>query len=182
MAALSGTGVAKWPPRQAPNCDSSEPSPICKNPIAPDAVPAASGRTLMAPAAEFDITKALANITIIWVPNSQDGAWLRPAMPQIRLSRLPSELQRQAEPDQFFQRMARREAHAKQIADQIGETDGRKPRAIFGAGAAHMRDDDIGSAAGEGEDDLRGQHLAQHIADEGAAGQTDCRRRRESRY
>jgi len=26
------------------------------------------------PAAEFDITKALANITSIWVPNSQDGA------------------------------------------------------------------------------------------------------------
>ena len=40
---------------------------------APDAVPAASGRTLMAPAAEFDITKAFANITIIWVPNSHDG-------------------------------------------------------------------------------------------------------------
>ncbi len=74
MAMLSGTGVAKWPPSQAPNCESSAPIPICRNPIAPDAVPAASGRTLMAPAAEFDITKALANITSIWVPNSQDGA------------------------------------------------------------------------------------------------------------
>src|SRR5258708_6999868 len=74
MARLSATGVAKWPPRYAPNCENSEPIPICKNPIVPDAVPAASARTLMAP------------------------------------------------------------------------------------------------AAGEGEDDLRGQHLAQHIADEGAAG------------
>jgi len=30
----------------------------------------------LAPATEFDITKALANITSIWVPNSHDGAWL----------------------------------------------------------------------------------------------------------
>src|SRR5260221_5076565 len=73
MARLSATGVAKWPPRYAPNCENSEPIPICKNPIVPDAVPAASGRTLMAPAAEFDITKALPNITSIWVPNSHDG-------------------------------------------------------------------------------------------------------------
>ena len=44
----------------------------------------------MAPAAEFDITKALANITIIWVPNSHDGVWLSPVMPQTRFSRLPA--------------------------------------------------------------------------------------------
>src|SRR5712672_4661932 len=67
--------------------------------------------------------------------------------------------------------MARREAHAEQVADQIGEARRRKPRAVFGAGAADLRDHDIGSAAGEGEDDLRGQHLAQHVADEGAAGE-----------
>ena len=41
MAILSGTGVAKWPPRYAPNCESSAPVPICRNPIAPEAVPAA---------------------------------------------------------------------------------------------------------------------------------------------
>ena len=59
----------------------SEPMPICRKPIAPETVPAASGRMLMAPAAEFDITKALANITSIWVPNSQDGTRLSPATP-----------------------------------------------------------------------------------------------------
>ncbi len=32
----------------------------------------------MAPAAELAITKALATITIIWVPNSQSGAWFSP--------------------------------------------------------------------------------------------------------
>ena len=53
-------------------------------------MPAASGRTLMAPATEFDITKALASITIIWVPNSQSGIWLRPVTLQTRLSRLPN--------------------------------------------------------------------------------------------
>ena len=42
--------------------------------MAPEAVPAASGRTLMAPAAAFDITTALASITIIWVPNRKRGA------------------------------------------------------------------------------------------------------------
>ena len=171
MATFSGSGVVKWPPRQAPNCDTSEPMPICRNPIAPEAVPAASGRTLMAPAAEFDITKALANITIIWVPNSHDGAWLRPVKPQTQVQQAAGELQREPEPDQSFQRMARREAHAEQIADQVGEAGGGEPRAIFGAGAAHLRHHDIGSAAGEGEDDLRGQHLAQHVADEGAAGE-----------
>src|ERR1700755_237834 len=44
----------------------------------PGAVPAASGRTLIAPAAEFAITKALPAITIIWMPNSQSGAWFQP--------------------------------------------------------------------------------------------------------
>ncbi|MBA7474167.1 hypothetical protein ES707_09515 [subsurface metagenome] len=48
--------------------------PCCRNPIAPEAVPAASGRTLMAPAAAFDITMALATITIICAPNRNDGA------------------------------------------------------------------------------------------------------------
>ncbi len=43
----------------------------------------------MAPAAEFDITKALANITSICVPNSHDGAWLSPATPHTRFKRLP---------------------------------------------------------------------------------------------
>ena len=43
----------------------------------------------MAPAAEFAITKALATITIIWVPNRTDGAWLMPAKLHTRLSRLP---------------------------------------------------------------------------------------------
>ena len=86
-----------------------------------------------------------------------------------QIQQAAAELQRQPEPDQFLQRMARREAHAEEIADQIGKAGGRKPRAIFGAGAAHLRHHDVGPAAGEGEDDLRGQHLAQHIADEGAA-------------
>ena len=44
---------------------------LLQKPIAPEAVPAASGRMLMAPAAEFAITKALPTITIICVPNSQ---------------------------------------------------------------------------------------------------------------
>ncbi len=64
--------------------------PCCKNPIAPDAVPAASGRTLMAPAAALLITKALATITIIWVPNSHEGVWLVPVMLRPRLSSAPA--------------------------------------------------------------------------------------------
>ena len=63
--------------------------PCCRKPIAPAAVPAASGRTLMAPAAALLITKALATITIIWVPNSQSGAWLVPTMLKIRFSSAP---------------------------------------------------------------------------------------------
>ena len=90
MAMLSGSGVAKWPPSHAPACEHSAPNPICKNPIVPDAVPAACGRTLTAPAAEFDITKALPNITSIWVVNSHDGSWLRPLTPHSRLSALPA--------------------------------------------------------------------------------------------
>src|SRR5436853_503617 len=64
--------------------------PCCRKPIAPAAVPAASGRTLMAPAAALLITKALATITIIWVPNSQSGAWLVPTMLKVRFSRAPA--------------------------------------------------------------------------------------------
>src|SRR6516225_9885464 len=90
IAAVSGSVDAKWPPRKAPSWETSEPNPICRNPIAPEAVPAASGRTLIAPAAEFDITNALANITIICVPNNNSGAWLRPAKLKDRLSRLPA--------------------------------------------------------------------------------------------
>src|ERR1700712_5572560 len=86
MAMFVGTGVEKWPPRYAPNCENSEPRPICRNPIAPEAVPAACGRTLMAPADEFDITNALPTISSIWVPNSHDGNWLRSASPQARFS------------------------------------------------------------------------------------------------
>ena len=67
--------------------------------------------------------------------------------------------------------VARREADAAQVADQVGKAGAREPRAIFGAAAAHLRHHDIGATAGEGEDDLRGQHLAQHIADEGAAAE-----------
>src|SRR4051812_16208503 len=90
IADVSGSVVSKWPPHQAPNCDTREPIPCCRKPIAPEAVPAASGRTLMAPAAEFAITKALATITIIWVPNSTDGVWLVPVRLNTRLSALPN--------------------------------------------------------------------------------------------
>ena len=57
--------------------------------MAPEAVPAASGRMLIAPAAEFAITKALPTITIICVPNSQTGISLRPVKLQTRFSALP---------------------------------------------------------------------------------------------
>ncbi|KTW19456.1 hypothetical protein NS341_13465, partial [Staphylococcus xylosus] len=65
--------------------------------------------------------------------------------------------------------MPRREAHAQEIADEVAEPGHREPCAILGAAAAHLGDHDVGAAAGEGEDDLRRQHLAQEIADERAA-------------
>ena len=81
------------------------------------------------------------------------------------------DLQRQAEPDQFLQRVPWRQAHADEIADEIGEACGGEPGAIFGASPAHLRHHDVRSAPCEDENDLRGQHLAQRVADEGAAGE-----------
>jgi hypothetical protein len=107
-------------------------------------------------------------MTIIWVPNSQDGAWLVPDDAEGQVQQRAAELQRQPEPDQLLQRMARREADAEQVADQIRKSGRREPGAIFGGGAAHLRHHDVRSAAGKGEDDLRSQHLAQHIAEKGA--------------
>ena len=74
-----------------------------------------------------------------------------------------ADLQRQPEPDQFFQRMARREFDAEQIAHQVGEARTREPGAVFGAGPAHLRHHHIGAAAREGEDDRRRQHLLDEL-------------------
>ena len=68
----SGTGVAKWPPRYAPNCEHSEPNPICKSPAARRGAGRLSSE-LIAPAVAFDITMALPKVIIMWVPNSQLG-------------------------------------------------------------------------------------------------------------
>jgi hypothetical protein len=58
--------------------------------MAPEAVPEASGRTLIAPAEAFDMAKALPNMMIICVPNSQDGVWFSPVKPQMALSSAPA--------------------------------------------------------------------------------------------
>jgi len=173
MAMLSGTGVAKWPPSQAPNCESSAPVPIWKESHrARCGCLRLSGRTLMAPAAEFDHHEGVGEHHQ-HLGAEQPGRRLIEAgdAPQ-QVEQAAEELQREPEPDQFLQRMARREAHTAQVADQKGEPGGGKPRGrIRRLERPICVTNEIGvRRRRKTKNDLRGQHLAQHIADKGAAG------------
>ncbi len=69
MAASSsaiGSTVVAWASTRPPSCTKAAPAIICVNPTNPEAVPAACGRTLMAPAIAFGSITPLPNPMTSW--------------------------------------------------------------------------------------------------------------------